>query len=181
MRATYPRAAVEVWATDEHRLGLKPILRPLWARRGQRPVVRVQQRFAWLYLLAFVHPASGRSEWQFASTLNTAVLSVALSAFARAVGAGPAKRIVLVLDQAGDHVSPLLPIPEGIHLVFLPPYSPELQPAEHLWQFTDDPLVNAHFPTLAALEDTLATRCDALQAQHARIRSATLFHWWIAP
>jgi hypothetical protein len=107
-------------------------------------------------------------------------MSVALEAFARAVGAGPSKRIVLVLDQAGYHVSPLLQIPDGLHLVFLPPYSPELQPAEHLWQFTDDPLVNAHFPTLAALEDTLATRCDALQGQHAQIRSATLFHWWSA-
>jgi hypothetical protein len=62
----------------------------------------------------------------------------------------------------------------------LPPYSPELQPAEHRWQFTDDPLVNAHFSTLAALEDTLATRCDALQRQPAVLRSATLFHWWTA-
>jgi transposase len=67
-----------------------------------------------------------------------------------------------------------------MHLVFLPPYSPELQPAEHLWQFTDDPLVNAHFATRAALEDTRATRCDALQRQRAVIRSATLFHWWPA-
>ncbi len=76
-------------------------------RRGQRPVVRVQHRFEWLYLLAFVHPASRRSEWQFASSINTAVMNVALEAFARAVGAGPSRRIVLVLDQAGYHVSPL--------------------------------------------------------------------------
>jgi hypothetical protein len=180
VQAAHPAAAIEVWASDEHRVGLKPILRPVWARRGQRPVARVQHRFQWLYLLAFVHPASGRSEWQFASTINTAVMSVALEAFARAVGAGPAKRVVLVLDQAGYHTSPLVQIPEGIHLVYLPPYSPELQPAEHLWQFTDDPLVNAHFPTLAALEDTLATGCDALQRQRAVLRSATLFHWWPA-
>ena len=101
MRATYPSAAVEVWATDEHRIGLKPILRPVWARKGQRPVARVQHRFQWLYLLAFVHPASGRSEWQFASTVNTAVMSVALAAFAHAVGAGPAKRIVLDARSGG--------------------------------------------------------------------------------
>jgi DDE superfamily endonuclease len=180
VRAMYPSAEVEVWASDEHRIGLKPLLRPIWARRGQRPVARVQHRFQWLYLLAFVPPASGRSEWQFASTVNTAVMRVALEAFARAAGAGPSKRIVLVLDQAGYHVSPLVQILAGIHLVFLPPYSPELQPAEHLWQFTDDPLVNAHFPTLAALEDALATRCDALQRQPAVLRRATLFHWWPA-
>jgi transposase len=71
-------------------------------------------------------------------------------------------------------------VPEGLHLVFLPPSSPELQPAEHRWQLTDDPVVNAHFPTLAALEDTRATRCDALQRPPAVLRSATLFHWWTA-
>jgi hypothetical protein len=82
--------------------------------------------------------------------------------------------------SGGVSHQPLVQIPDGLHLVFLPPYSPELQPAEHLWRFTDDPLVNQHFATLAALEDTLATRCDALQRQSAVIRSATLFHWWIA-
>jgi DDE superfamily endonuclease len=100
VQAAHPTADVAVWATDEHRLGLKPILRPIWARRGQRPVVRVQHRFEWRSLLAFAHPASGRSAWQFASSINTAVMNVALEAFARAVGAGPSRRIVLVLDRA---------------------------------------------------------------------------------
>jgi hypothetical protein len=57
VQATYPSAEVEVWATDEHRVGLKPILRPIWARRGQRPIARVQHRFQWRYWRAFVHPA----------------------------------------------------------------------------------------------------------------------------
>ena len=176
----FPEAAVEVWASDEHRVGLKPIVGRVWARKGQRPIVRVQHRFQWRYVLAFVHPASGRSEWQFASGINTAVMSVALEYFARAVGAGPTKRIVLVLDRAGYHTSPLVQVPEGIHLVFLPPYSPELQPAEHLWHYTDQPLTNEHFATIDELEDALATHCDRLQRQQDVIRSATLFHWWPA-
>jgi hypothetical protein len=163
---------------DEHRVGLKPIVGRVWARKGQRPLVRVQHRFQWRYVLAFVHPASGRTEWQFASGVNTAVMSVALEYFARAVGAGPTKRIVLVLDQAGYHTSPLVHVPQGIHLVFLPPYSPELQPAEHLWHYSDQPLINEHFPTIDALEDTVADHCDRLQRQREVIRSATLFHWW---
>jgi transposase len=180
VQARFPEATIEVWATDAHRVGLKPIVGHVWARKGQRPIVRVQHRFQWRYVLAFVHPASGRSEWQFASTINTAVLSVALAAFARAVRAGPTKQIVLVLDQAGYHTSPLLSVPEGLHLVFLPPYSPELQPAEHLWHYTDQPLINEHFPTIDALEDALADHCDRLQRQRDVIRSATLFHWWPA-
>jgi transposase len=180
VRASFPEATVEVWATDEHRVGLKPIVGRVWARKGQRPIVRVQHRFQWRYVLAFVHPASGRTEWQFASGINTAVMSVALKYFAAAVGAGPTKRIVLVLDQAGYHTSPLVDVPDGIHLVFLPPYSPELQPAEHLWRYTDQPLINEHFPTIDDLEDAVADHCDRLQRQRDVIRSATHFHWWPA-
>lgn len=101
MQAAHPAAQVEVGATDEHRVGLKPILRTVWARKGERPIVRVQQRCEWLSVLGFVHPASGRNEWQFASGSNTAVMCVAREYCARAVEAGPTKRIVLVLDQAG--------------------------------------------------------------------------------
>lgn len=180
VRAAYPAAPVEVWATDEHRVGLKPILRKVWARKGERPIARVQHRFEWLYVLGFVHPWSGRSEWQFASGINTAVMSVALEYFAAAVGAGPSKRIVLVLDQAGYHTSPLVQVPDGLHLVFLPPYSPELQPAEHLWHYSDQPLVNEHFATIDDLEDAVAAHCDRLQHQPDVIRSATWFHWWPA-
>jgi hypothetical protein len=180
VRAASPEASVEVWASDEHRVGLKPILAKVWARKGERPIARGQHRFAWRYVLAFVHPASGRTEWQFASGINTAVMSVALRSFALAVGAGPTKRIVLVLDQAGYHTSPQLEVPQGIHLVFLPPYSPELQPAEHLWHFSDQPLTNEHFATIDDLEDAVADHGDRLQRQRDVIRSAALFHWWPA-
>src|SRR5262249_23293729 len=163
VQASCPGVPVEVWATDAHRVGLKPLVGRVWARQGQRPVVRVHQRFQWRHLLAFVHPASGRTEWQVSSGINTAVLSRAFGGVARPAGAGPRKRIVLVLDQAGYHTSPLVHVPEGLHLVFLPPYSPELQPAEHLWHYTDQPLLNEHFPTIEALEDALADHCVRLQ------------------
>jgi transposase len=115
-----------------------------------------------------------------ASTVNNDVMSFARDTFARAVGARPTKRIVLVLDRAGYHTSPLLQIPDGLHLVFLPPYSPELQPAEHLWHYTDQPLVNQHFATIDDLEEALAAHCDRLQHPPDVIRSAASFHWWPA-
>ena len=101
VQAAHPTAHVEVWATDAHRVGLKPILRKVWARKGQRPIARVQHRFQWLDVLGFVHPVSGRNAWQLASGISTAAMSVALDYFARTVGAGSTKRVVLVLDQAG--------------------------------------------------------------------------------
>jgi hypothetical protein len=48
---------------------------------------------------------------------------------AQAVGASQQQQIVLVLDRAGSHTSKVLTVPEGVHLLFLPPSSPELQQA----------------------------------------------------
>src|SRR4029078_2729769 len=99
-------------------------------------------------------------------------------AFAKAVGAGPTKKIVLVLDRAGWHSTQRLRVPNHVHLLFLPPYSPELQPAEHLWPLTNTVLVNRHFASIEELEDIQAPRFVALQARPDLSRSATLFHWW---
>ena len=55
-RAQHPDTPVEVWATDEHRIGLKPILRRVWAPKGQRPIALGHHRYKWLYVTAFVQP-----------------------------------------------------------------------------------------------------------------------------
>jgi transposase len=86
---------------------------------------------------------------------------------------------VLVLDNAGWHTPEGLAVPEGVRLVFLPPYTPELQPAEHLWPLLDEPLVNNHFDTLDDLDAVLAERCDRLD--RATIAENTKFHWWPEP
>jgi transposase len=121
---------IEVWAFDEHRLGLKPILRKVWAPRGCRPVAPGHHRFQWLYLYGFVRPATGQVVWFIADGVNTALFNAFLVSFAAEVGAGPNKHVILVLDGAGWHVSKDLEVPEGVELMFLPPYSPEIQPAE---------------------------------------------------
>lgn len=178
MATAFPQAQVELWATDEHRIGLKPLLRRIWAPIGQRPVATVQHRFAWRYLVGFVHPASGRTFFHLATTVSIPVFEAELVAFARQAGACPTKQIVLVLDRAGWHSSVRLRVPEHIHLLFLPPYSPELQPAEHLWPLTNAALVNQHFATIDDLDDAQLTRCAALQQRPDLIRSTTCFHWW---
>jgi len=173
-------AVIEQWATDEHRLGLQPILRRVWARRGQRLLAPVQPRYQWLYLVGFVRPLTGQTEWQWTSTVNVEVFTVVLNQFAQAVGAGSDKQILLVLDNAGWHTSATLTVPDGIHLHFLPPYTPELQPAERLWSLADAPLANRHFATLDALEEAHAQRCAQLQQQPDLIRRYTHYHWWSA-
>lgn len=178
VRAAHPTAVVDLWGSDEHRLGLKPILRAVWHRRGTWPRAVVHPRYQWLYLYAFVHPTSGQTFWLLLPTVSITLFSQALTEFAAAVGAGPEHWIVLVVDQAGWHTSRQVQVPEGLVLVFLPPYSPELQPAERLWPLTNEPLVNRPFTTLEELEAVQVERCRALLTQPEVIGRTTRFHWW---
>jgi len=179
-RAANPARPVEVWAFDEQRVGLKPILRRQWAPKGQRPVAVGQHRYEWLYLYGFVHPSTGAVVWFVCSTVDTDLLSAVLAAFAQAVGAGPDKLVVLVLDQAGWHVSDRLVVPDGIVLEFLPSYTPELQPAERLWPLTNEAVANRHFATLKDLDTALSMRCRTLATMPEIIKAETRFGWWPA-
>ncbi len=100
-RARHPRAAVELWACDEHRAGLKPVVRRVWAKRGRRPVATVEPRYQWLHLYGFVRPTAGAVEWFPCNTVNTALFAAVLARLAAEVGAGPDRRVILVLDGAG--------------------------------------------------------------------------------
>jgi hypothetical protein len=106
-----------------------------------------------------------------------------LAAFAQQAGAGPDKEIVLVLDRAGWHLSARVVIPAHVHLVPLPADSPELQPAERLWVFSNTPLVNVRPVDLDDLDTHQLARCAVLQtdpALTATIQSAIHYHWWPA-
>ena len=94
---------------------------------------------------------------------------IALTEFAHAIGAGRGQQILLVLDSAGWHVSPQVQAPAGIHLHFLPPYSPELQPAQRLWPLTHEALANRHVRDLEELQyQDLVSHRPNQGASHAR-------------
>ena len=85
-----------------------------------------------------------------------------------------------VLGNAGWHVSGDLVVPPGIELAFLPSYTPELQPAEHLWPLANEAVANKHFATLKDLDVALSERCCTLAAMPEVIKAATHFAWWPA-
>ena len=84
---------------------------------------------------------------------------------------------MLVEDNAGWHRSKKVTIPEGVTIEFLPPYSPELQPAERLWILVDEPLVNEHLETINEIEELLVQRCNVLREMKEEIRNLTHYHW----
>lgn len=169
---------MELWAQDEMRLGLKPVLRRVWAPRGRRPVAKVRRRYEWVYLYGFVRPKSGEVYWLVLPTVNARVFSLALGHFAQGVGAGPDKRVLLVVDRAGWHTGGEVEVPEGVELEFLPARSPELQPAERLWPLVNERMANRLFEDLGELEEALVERCLTLSGEPELIRDHTGYYWW---
>ncbi len=167
---------VELWAEDEARLGLKPVMRRAWVPVGKRPIARVKRGYKWTYLYGFVRPQGGEVFWLILPTVNTELFSMALSEFAKEVGAGEKKRVLLVVDKAGWHTGGEVEIPEGIHLEFLPSGSPQLQPAERLWPLTNEAVANRIFEEIEELEEALVKRCVELLDQTEAIRDLTNYH-----
>lgn len=85
---------------------------------------------------------------------------------------------MLVLDQAGWHTSRRLDVPANLTLVHSPPYSPELNPVEKLWQYPRERFFSHRvLPSLAAVIDAACDAWNRLVAEPGRIRSLTAFPW----
>lgn len=173
----HPSAEIEVWFFDEHRVGLKPILKKVWSQIGVRPKAIVSHRYEWVYVYGFVEPKTGETRWYLIPRVNTKWLNLVFANFAIDVGVSQEKKILLVEDNAGWHRSKKVEIPEGIHVEYLPAYSPELQPAERLWSLVDEPLVNEYFETIDDIEEVLVTRCNMLNTMTQEIKNLTNYHW----
>ena len=179
LRAEYPEADISVWAEDEHRIGMHPVNRRFWAPLGEVPVASVNWKFEWSWLAGFVEPASGQTYWWIIPRVNWQTFEWMLADFAKHFQLGANKRVLLVVDQATFHTTARITVPEGIHLLFLPPKSPELQPAERLWPITNEAIANQSFESLDQLEDRLAHRCRVLIDRPEVIRGLTGFYWWL--
>ena len=130
---------------DEARFGQQGTLTRVWAPRGSRPTAVKQTRYEWVYLYAAVEPATGASVALQAPHVNTETMSDFLRMLAEELGAD--EHAILVMDQAGWHVSRSLKVPDSITILLLPPYSPELNPIERLWAY-----LRSHFLSNRAYE-----------------------------
>ena len=135
MKAAHPEVdqPLEWWFQDEARVGQQGTLTHVWAETGSRPSRVRQTEYEWVYLYAAVNPATGASSAMLAPNVNTAYMNAHLEFISGQVA--PGAHAVLVLDQAGWHVAKALAVPENITLLHLPPYSPELNPVERVWDY----------------------------------------------
>ncbi len=114
-------------------MGQQGTLTRIWARLGSRPRAPRDRRFTWAYLFGAVCPARGVGAALALPTVNVEAMNKHLIEISKCVSAGAIA--LLVVDGAGWHRSPKLNVPENIVLLKLPPYAPELNPVENVWEY----------------------------------------------
>ena len=133
--------------------------------------------YKWLYGFGFVRPQTGETYSLLMPSVSVEVMNLALAEFARDVNPEGKKQIILLLDRAGFHTGKDLEVPEGIELFYLPPYTPELQPAERLWPLLREVVVNKVFTTLSALEEAVVKRCQWFSENTKKVQAHVGFQW----
>ena len=160
---------------DEGRFGLLGTPRRCWAPRRIRPVVGARLERKYLYAFSAVSPHDGVMDSLVLPWVNAETMSMFLAEVAQR-HAG--EFVFMVMDQAGWHIAGELGVPKNMRLMFLPPYSAELNPAEHLWEaLREECFANQVFSDLDHVEHALTKGLVALEADPLRTRSMTGFDW----
>lgn len=132
----HPDRIIKVFFQDEARFGQKGTKSKQWAAKGERPERPCQDEFANGYIFGAVEPKNGLHHFLVTTDVCTEFMQHFLNTFSKSLGRGV--HAMMVLDRAGWHRTPNLKVPSNVTLDFLPAYSPDLNPAENLWDFMKD-------------------------------------------
>lgn len=163
---------------DEARFGRINDVRRCWAPKPLRPVCQAMLTHEYTYAYAAVDVASGAMDSLILPHVNTQCMQIFLDEVA---ARHPEQNIVMVLDGAGWHASDELKAPSNIRLLPLPPYAPELNPVEHVWdELREKHFHNLVFDSLDALEGHLEASLRTLEDDPDTIRSIVAWPWIIS-
>lgn len=175
MRQAEQGRTVRLMFQDEGRFGLLGTPRRCWAPHNTRPVVGARLERKYIYAFSAVSPHDGVTDSLVLPWVNAGTMSLFLAEVAQRHAE---QFIVMVMDQAGWHLAGELEVPANMRLIYLPPYSPELNPAERLWEAVrEDCFANHVFADLDAVKLALTRGLVALESDPNRTQSMTGFGW----
>ena len=149
---------IRYFAQDESRFGLKTLIGRLITACGIKPIGQWQWLFKAFWLYGAVEPTTGESFFLQFSHVDTVCYQAFLDEFSKAYSDS---LNILQVDNGRFHTSNDLVVPENVILLFQPPYCPELNPIERLWEYLKADLKWASFKTLEQLQskvDQLLTK-----------------------
>lgn len=172
IRRGHPAAEVQLWCQDEARVGQKGRGIRVWFERGVRPEGVVDHRHASAWLYAAVRPGTDGAFALVLTEVGAEAMQAFLDRFAASLPEGV--HAALLLDGAGWHIAAGIAVPANVSLIFLPPYSPQLNPVERVWLHLRERFLSLRL--FADLDDIIDGCCDAwnrLTAEPGRIASLT--------
>jgi transposase len=144
---------------DEARFGTHSKQGHGWFETGKRSRVAVKLGFKNFYVYSAIEPSTGEAFSLILPQVNTQMMNIYLQELSSRY---PNEDITLVVDGAGWHKSQALVMPKNIHIIYLPPYSPELNPVERFWLFIKSQTIrNKIYGSLQDLENEV---CDCLNS-----------------
>jgi putative transposase len=165
--------SVLLFAQDEGRFGRISEVRRAWSPLGTRPQAPRQVIRTYLYVFTAVCPTLGRMTSLILPWANTEMMNIFLRQVAEDF---PDYFILMLADQAGWHISQNMEVPENIRLIKLPPRSPELNPAEHIWEeLREKNFANKACRELDEVEGKLCRGLKDLAKNPEKLRSMTNF------
>jgi len=149
----------------------------IWADKGSRPPASRDCRYSWAYIFGAVCPARGTGAALVLPYADKEAMTLHLAEISNAVA--PGAHAVVIVDGAGWHKpGGRLKLPDNISTLVLPPYSPELNPQENIWQYLrQNYLSNRVFDTYNAIVDACCAAWNALIQQPDQIMSIASREW----
>lgn len=143
---------MNLYFQDESRFGLMTHLGKYLTAKGVKPIVNFQHKFKTTYLYGSYSPLNGDSfVWEI-NGVDTIIFESYLKAFSRYK---PKEYKIVVIDNAGFHSTKNIEIPDNIFLLRIPPYAPELNPCEQVWQYIKNRYKNKRFEDMNSLRNWL--------------------------
>jgi transposase len=152
-------SSINLYFQDESRFGLLTILRRMITAKGVKPVAPFLHRFDNLYLFGAFSPITGESLMLEMPHCNSVAFQVFIDKLSFQ---NPSEFKILILDNGAFHHARTLQIPNNIAFIFLPPYSPELNPAEKMWRYFKDRVSMIAYNSLESLQEKLSEITSAI-------------------
>lgn len=150
---------MNLYFQDESRFGLFTRAGKTLTAKGVKPKCKFQQVFISTYLFGAFSPITGDHFILEMPLCNSNTFQIYLTEFSKQ---NEEELKVIVLDNGAFHKAKALEIPKNIVLVFLPPYSPELNPAEKIWAKFKREFSNNFFETIEELQTFVCTLSNSL-------------------
>jgi len=165
----------ELFFGDEMRYGLISNFRRSWSKVGERTIIDSQHSFENRYLFSAVSPISGESF--HLSSIDGFDTEAAHTFLLELKKQHPTKTVVVVWDNAPCHRPKIHREIPGLIVLFLPPYSPELNPAERFFEELRKATANQMFKTIDEQEKAIEEKLNALADDLSGMKQLLGYEW----